>query len=203
LSEELENLQEAERQMLASIEIMEQIKKEKEEIESMKAELKSLQEEVSTKEEEIWKLDAKLEQLQRQKQSMDEKMARLESQGKLKEEAARAALQAAQEELAAAKSRVSSQRAKEEENRKEIIVLEAETKRIMDEHNRDVDALIRKYHELRDVVRDYHEQLFEAMEDVNNKGQRRERERAMISSPGSDILSTPPSAMSMDSMMRT
>jgi hypothetical protein len=64
-----------------------------------------------------------------------------------------------------------------------------------------MDALVRKYHELRDVVRDYHEQLFGVMEDMNTKGQRRERERAMAGTPNSSTLSTPPSAMSIDSMM--
>ena len=74
-------------------------------------------------------------------------------------------------------------------------------KKMTDDHNRDMDALVRKYHELRDVVRDYHEQLFGVMEDMNTKGQRRERERAMAGTPNSSMLSTPPSAMSIDSMM--
>jgi kinetochore protein Nuf2 len=201
-SESLEEMQALEAELRESISIMQEIKKSREEHERMKAEYKKMQEEVAQQEEEIWKLDAKIEQLQRQEQSMDEKMARLKSQGKLKEEAALAALHAAQEELAAAQERVENQRAKDEENKKEIMAIEAHMKKMNDDHNRDMDALVRKYHELRDVVRDYHEQLFGVMEDMNTKGQRRERELAMAGTPNSSMLSTPPSAMSIDSMMR-
>lgn len=200
-SESLEEMQALEAELRESISIMQEIKNSREEHERMKAEYKKMQEEVAQQEEEIWKLDAKMEQLQRQEQSMDEKMARLKSQGKLKEEAALAALHAAQEELAAAQERADNQRAKDEENKKEIMAIEAQMKKMTDDHNRDMDALVRKYHELRDVVRDYHEQLFGVMEDMNTKGQRRERERAMAGTPNSSMLSTPPSAMSIDSMM--
>jgi kinetochore protein Nuf2 len=85
------------------------------------------------------------------------------------------------------------------ENQKEIAELEAAMKKLTDEHNRDMDGLMRTYEELRDTVVEYHNELFEAMEDMNNKGQRRERAVAMQASPGgSSMLSTPPSAMSID-----
>ena len=78
-------------------------------------------------------LEQKLKQLQRQKQAMEEKMARMESQGKLKKDAAEAALRAAQEELAARTARAGHQRQKELENQKEIAELEAAMKKLTDE----------------------------------------------------------------------
>ena len=199
LQEQFNYLQSMEREMRETIEVMKGIEQSRKEGEEQKAKLKALEAEVSTAEEETWKLDAKMEQLQRQKQAMEEKMARMESQGKLKKDAAEAALRAAQEELAARTARAGHQRQKELENQKEIAELEAAMKKLTDEHNRDMDGLMRTYEELRDTVVEYHNELFEAMEDMNNKGQRRERAVAMQASPGgSSMLSTPPSAMSID-----
>lgn len=130
---------------------------------------------------------------------MDEKMARMESQGKLKLEAAEAALKTAQEELAAAEARADQQKAKDAADQKEAAELEAAIKKLTEEHNQDMDALMRKYEELRDTVVEYHNGLFEAMEECNAKGLKREKAVAMASSPGgSSMMSTPPSAISLD-----
>jgi len=194
-NEKLAEMQKVEDALKESIAIMQEIERDLQQQKEDEAKLKALQEEAVATEEEIWKLDAKIEQLQRQKQSMDEKMTRLKAQGKLKEEAAIAALEAAKEELAAAQMRVGSQRAKDQETKNQIAALEQQTKAVLDNHNRDMDALVRKYHELRDVVRDYHEKLFEVMEDVSLRGAKQERELAQ-STPNS-LLSTPSSPMSL------
>ena len=130
---------------------------------------------------------------------MDEKMTRMREQGKLKIEAAEAALRQAKEELAAAEARATNHKAQEEMNKKEAAEIEASIKKMVDEHNRDMNELMRAYEELRDTVVEYHSELFEAMEAMSARGMQREREIANASSPGgSSILSTPPSAMSLD-----
>lgn len=191
--EKMEEMQTIEANLKEAIALMQEMEADFKTKEEAEAKLRAMQAEMVEKEEEIWKLDAKIEQLQRQQQSMDEKLTRLKSQGKLKEEAALAALKAAKDELAAAEARVGSQRAKEEENKKQLAIIEEKTKTLVENHNRDMDALVRKYHELRDVVRDYHEKLFEAMEESSIRAAKSEREMAH-STPNS-MLSTPSSPM--------
>jgi kinetochore protein Nuf2 len=199
LEQNVEELQQFEKELKESIEVMENIRKTREEHEAQKLKLKEINDEIAAKEEETWKLDAKMEQLQRQNQAMDEKMARMESQGKLKLEAAEAALKTAQEELAEAEARADQQKAKDLADQKEAAELEAAIKKLTEEHNQDMDALMRKYEELRDTVVEYHNELFEAMEECNAKGLKREKAVAMESSPGgSSMMSTPPSAISLD-----
>lgn len=191
--EKIAQVQQAEANLKEAIALMQEIEADVKSKEEAEAKLRALEAETVEKEEEIWKLDAKIEQLQRQKQSLDEKMTRLKSQGKLKEEAALAALQAAKDELAATQARVGSQRTREEENKSQLAMIEQKTKALIENHNRDMDALVRKYHELRDVVRDYHEKLFEAMEEASMRAAKSERE--MAHSTPSSMLSTPSSPM--------
>lgn len=199
LQEELKRLQNLEDEMQQTIETMKEIERLRNDTEQTQKKIKAIEEEIASKEEEIWKTDAKIEQLQRQKEAMDEKIARMKEQGKLKIDAAEAAVKAAEEELAAARARVANQNAQEEANKKEIAKMEAGLKRMTDEHNREMDELMRAYEELRDTVVEYHNELFEAMEAHNTKALQREREIAMSMSPGgSSVLSTPPSAMSID-----
>ena len=199
LAEQVKHLKMMEEDLREAIEIMKSIEQKRAQTEEEKLKLRHVEEEIASKEEEMWKMDAKIEQLQRQKEAMDEKMTRMREQGKLKIEAAEAALRQAKEELAAAEARATNHKAQEEMNKKEAAEIEASMKKMVDEHNRDMNELMRAYEELRDTVVEYHSELFEAMEAMSARGMQREREIANASSPGgSSILSTPPSAMSLD-----
>jgi kinetochore protein Nuf2 len=148
---------------------MEKILEEQEKHDKMKEALEESKSKIAENEEETWKLDAKLEQLKRQEQTLNERMQRLKAQGELKEQAARAALKSAEEALEAEKARADSNKAKNEEEEREILALKKSMNRVREEHVREMEALGKKFLELRQTVRKYHGVLFEAMSQVDDE----------------------------------
>ena len=152
-----------------AIDVMEKIIEEQEKQDKMKESVEETKKQIAENEEETWKLDAKLEQLKRQEQTLNERMQRLKAQGELKEQAARAALKSAEEALEAEKARAESNRAKTEEEEREILAIKKNMNRVREEHIREMDALGKKFLELRQTVRNYHSVLFEAMSRVDEE----------------------------------
>jgi len=149
--------------------VMEKILEEQEKQDKLKETLEETKSKIAENEEETWKLDAKLEQLKRQEQTLNERMQRLKAQGELKEQAARAALKSAEEALEAEKTRADSNKAKNEEEEREILAIKKNMNRVREEHVREMDALGKKFLELRQTVRKYHGVLFEAMSQVDDE----------------------------------
>ena len=78
-------------------------------------------------------------------------------------------MKSAEEALEAEKARAESNRAKTEEEEREILAIKKNMNRVREEHIREMDALGKKFLELRQTVRNYHSVLFEAMSRVDEE----------------------------------